>query len=100
MNLLKHLERKRRKQDRIEKKAKYIEENLMKIKAYNENPEEYLKKREKMKYTLCDVCKNPRGENCEYKLCRKCCEEKIHTEEIQCKGHNLKSKKLREEQKD
>lgn len=94
LKLVKHLERKRRKQDRIEKKAKYIQENLKKINEYNENPEKYMMKREKAKYTLCEVCKNPRGENCEFKMCRKCCKEKIHGEELECKGHKLKSRKL------
>ncbi len=63
MRLVKVLERKRRKQDRVERKAKYIEENLKKIKAYNDDPEGYLKKKEKMKYELC-ICKNPMGAEC------------------------------------
>ncbi len=65
MKLVKVLERKRRKQDRMERKAKYIEENLKKIKAYNDDPEGYLKKKEKMKYELC-VCKNPMGAECNW----------------------------------
>lgn len=65
MRMVKHLERKRRKQERIEKKQNYIENNLKNIKEYNDDPQGYLLKRHKMKYVLCDQCKNPRGENCE-----------------------------------
>ena len=79
MKLVKHLERKRRKQDRIEKKTKYIEENLKKIPAYIANPEEYLKKRNQMKYTLCETCKNPRGENCKKLFLGKCHKHIIST---------------------
>ena len=99
MKLVKYLERKRRKQDRVERKAMYIEQNLKKIEEYNENPEEYVKKRERAKYAFC-VCKNIRGEKCEHSMCRKCCKEKIERtgeiEELECRGHKLKSKKLRE----
>ena len=65
MKMIKHLDRKRRKQERIEKKQKYIENNLKNIKEYSEDPQAYLLKRQKMKYILCENCRNPRGDNCE-----------------------------------
>ena len=77
--LAKLLERKRRKTERIEKKLKYIERNQS-----NKDGDIQVKK---SKYINCNNCKNPKGDSCEHSLCRKCCKEKVFTEEIECKGN-------------
>ena len=44
----------------------------------------------KVKYPPCVKCPaNPRGQKCPFKLCRKCCEIRIKTEQIDCLGHKL-----------
>lgn len=73
------IERKKRKLEKIERKAKYNEENEVRK---QENRRD--------KYASCGLCKNPKGEKCEFSLCRKCCKNKVFTEMIDCKGHQLK----------
>lgn len=74
------IERKKRKLEKIERKAKYMEEQESRKNDKNK----------KDKYANCGLCKNPKGEKCEFELCRKCCKNKVFTELIGCKGHQLK----------
>ena len=82
LKLVKLLERKRRKTAKIERKKRYIEKLSSK--------ESEIDSAKTLKYINCNQCKNPQSCNCEWKLCRKCCKEKIFTEKIECKGHGLK----------
>jgi hypothetical protein len=82
MKLVKLLERKRRKNERLERKQRYVENCAKKLD--NESGQSAAVK--KTKYVECATCKNPRGESCEHNLCRKCCKEKVFTEHIECKG--------------
>ena len=85
MKVVKLLERKRRKHERIERKQRYIENNLKRISK--EAGEEFTAAPiKKTKYVYCGNCKNPKSENCEHNLCRKCCKDKVFTEKIECKG--------------
>ena len=71
--LVKLLERKRRKHERIERKLKNLPiDNDGHIK--------------KTKYVYCASCKNPKSANCDYNLCRKCCKDKVWNQQIECKG--------------
>lgn len=83
--LVKMLERKRRKTLKIERKQRYVERV---VKDSGEIVE-----RKIAKYVDCSQCKNPRGGNCDWLLCRMCCKNKVFTEEIECKGHQLKFRK-------
>jgi hypothetical protein len=76
--LIKLLDRKRRKFERIEKKQKFIE----KLKEENREKSNIMK----VRYVICKSCKNPKSGNCQFELCRKCCKEKVFTEELECKG--------------
>jgi hypothetical protein len=87
LKIAKILERKRRKHERLERKAK-AQGDLQSI-----GGEPPMKQQRIAKYLLCEVCKNPRGASCEYSLCKTCCKNKVHTELIECKGHGLRSKK-------
>ena len=71
--LSKLIERKKRKQERIERKLKHNSADL----GHNQK---------KAKYVNCDHCKNPRGETCSFNLCRKCCKDKVWNEQKECKG--------------
>ena len=84
-NLIKVLERKRRKREKIERKENY--QKLRKQKNLGEiDQEETVDKVKKPKYLNCERCKNPKSENCEHSLCRKCCKDKVFTEKVDCKG--------------
>ena len=78
VKLVKLLDRKRRKLERIERKMAY------RAKTANQpvvpRP---------LRYVFCKTCKNPKGQNCEYELCRMCCKEKVFTEGIECKGKKI-----------
>jgi tRNA-dihydrouridine synthase 1 len=69
--LSKIIERKKRKQERIDRKLKYNDLG---------------NKQKTTKYVNCDNCKNPRGETCSFNLCRKCCKDKVWNEQKECKG--------------
>ncbi len=75
--LAKLLERQKRKKDRLEKKISHTNGQTI-VPA------------SKKTYVHCATCKNPRGETCKYFLCKKCCKEKVFTEELECVGHRLK----------
>lgn len=79
LKIAKILERKKRKQDRIEKKL-----NARKVLAEKMASGEITSKRPV--YIKCLSCKNPRGLTCGFELCRKCCRDKVFTEQIECKG--------------
>lgn len=82
------LERKRRKLEKIERKKQYA--NNMKSKKVELDELTGLEVRAAPKYVDCGECKNPRGASCAFGLCRKCCKQKVFTDELDCKGHNLK----------
>jgi hypothetical protein len=71
LKVAKILDRKLRKKERLERKLKY------------KNPNNLNRKKS---YINCTGCKNPRGENCEYCLCRKCCKEKVFNSQLVCSG--------------
>ncbi len=75
--LVKLLERKRRKHERIERKLKHLPTTKDGISTA---------KIKKEKYVYCQTCKNPKSANCDWNLCRSCCKEKIWTQKIECKG--------------
>ena len=75
--LVKLLERKRRKHERIERKLKHIPTTTDGI------TEAQVKKD---KYVYCLTCKNPKSKNCDYDLCRACCKDKIWNQKLECKG--------------
>ena len=78
--LVKLLERKRRKHERIERKLKHTSPVVEDL-GVNSTP--YIKK---TKYTYCGSCKNPKSANCDFSLCRSCCKDKVWTEKVECKG--------------
>lgn len=47
----------------------------------------------------CDLCINPVGIKCEFRLCRICCREKCYTENFDCAGHKCLIKTRREKAK-
>lgn len=80
LKFAKIIERKKRKLEKIERKNKSLEEEEARKQENKRN-----------KYSLCGgQCKNPKGEKCEFKLCRKCCKDKVFTDKIDCKGHQIK----------
>jgi len=85
LKLVKLLERKRRKTAKIERKKRLTEK--LDVKDKDDLDSTNVKQ---PKYINCNQCKNPQSCNCEWKLCRKCCKEKIFSEKIECKGHGLK----------
>ncbi|KAF5304014.1 hypothetical protein FQA39_LY01799 [Lamprigera yunnana] len=44
----------------------------------------------------CQLCVNPLGTKCEYKLCKKCCRDKCFIENLNCEGHRILVKARRE----
>ena len=83
LGLMKILDRKRRKRERVERKENYLKMQKMK----NQESEE-VEKIKKPKYVSCGKCKNPKSENCEHSLCRKCCKDKVFIDQVDCKGVN------------
>ena len=80
LKIAKILERKKRKQERIDKKL-----NARKILAEKiASGEATITKRPV--YIKCQSCKNPRGLTCAFELCRKCCKDKVLAEQVDCKG--------------
>ena len=75
--LVKLLERKRRKHERIERKLKHLPTTTDGLSTT---------KIKKEKYVYCQTCKNPKSANCDWNLCRSCCKDKIWTQKIECKG--------------
>ncbi|CAK1550405.1 unnamed protein product [Leptosia nina] len=36
-----------------------------------------------------DVCPNPLGSKCSYRLCKKCCRNKCYEDDLDCRGHGI-----------
>ncbi|RWS14893.1 tRNA-dihydrouridine(16/17) synthase-like [NAD(P)(+)] [Dinothrombium tinctorium] len=53
--------------------------------------------RKKSKPSICESCPNPKGQKCDYNLCRACCRKKVFSEVLDCIGHGLllKNKQLK-----
>ncbi|XP_044734888.1 tRNA-dihydrouridine(16/17) synthase [NAD(P)(+)]-like [Chrysoperla carnea] len=45
---------------------------------------------------LCEMCPNPMGTKCDYKLCKQCCRNKCYYENLDCPGHKIQIKTRRE----
>jgi len=81
LKLARLLDRKKRKLERIERKA-----------VRKSTPRTTMKTR----YINCTRCKNPKSHNCEHNLCRMCCKDKVFIEKIECKGHGLRARNTSE----
>jgi len=79
--IAKLLERKKRKQERIERKQAYTKKHL--------NDPVITKK---PKYVDCAGCKNPSGTNCDSKMCRGCCRDYVYKNGLKCDSHKFTSK--------
>ena len=77
--LVKLLERKRRKHERIERKLKNFHPTTT-------NDGVNVSRIKNTKYVYCETCKNPKSANCDWNLCRSCCKDKVWTQKIECKG--------------
>ena len=98
--MVKLLERKRRKLEKCERKQRQLEQLIEREKGSDGQSETtttsddrlriqqlILNNKKPTKYVLCSNCKNPRGENCSFSLCRSCCKEKVFTDQVDCKGN-------------
>ena len=91
LKIAKILERKRRKNERLERKIKYRDSCRQKAAEKNGlaavvSDVKSCVASGKRVYVYCTKCKNPRGETCEYGMCRKCCRDKVFYEIVSCKG--------------
>ncbi|KAL4239254.1 tRNA-dihydrouridine(16/17) synthase [NAD(P)(+)]-like protein [Mactra antiquata] len=62
-----------------------------KVKKRLRNPNKNFDKKKKMKFEICEDidCQNPRGQKCNFNLCKGCCRKKTSTEVIDCTGKRL-----------
>lgn len=79
IKLVKLLDRKKRKLERIERKMAYRAKTAAQQQLQPAVPRP-------LRYVFCKTCKNPKGKNCSFELCRMCCKEKVFTQNVECKG--------------
>ena len=81
--------RKIQKAERVKKFHEKVLNEVLLILAFMDLKHKFVQE-VKVKYPPCVKCPaNPRGQKCPFKLCRKCCEIRIKTEQIDCLGHKL-----------
>ena len=80
--LKKLAERKRIKEERAQRKLKHLAKTFV-----NQNGG-------KKRYATCETCKNPRGDKCSFGLCRKCCINKVFTDQVNCESKHRRIFKI------
>ncbi|XP_071106914.1 tRNA-dihydrouridine(16/17) synthase [NAD(P)(+)]-like [Haliotis cracherodii] len=63
-----------------------------KLKKMLRHPKKNFDPSHKLTYDTCATCCNPKGQKCEFSLCKGCCKKKSLQEILDCAGHNLSFK--------
>ncbi|XP_045211676.2 tRNA-dihydrouridine(16/17) synthase [NAD(P)(+)]-like isoform X2 [Mercenaria mercenaria] len=62
-----------------------------KVKKRLRNPNKNFDGKKKIKFEICEdiFCNNPRGQKCNFNLCKGCCRKKTSVEVVDCLGHKI-----------
>ncbi|XP_031623253.1 tRNA-dihydrouridine(16/17) synthase [NAD(P)(+)]-like [Contarinia nasturtii] len=84
----------REKIDYFDEDGRKISKNTMKRlkKAARKSHAERLRQKQNSKFEICNgtKCANPTGLKCDHKMCRQCCRDKCHTDNLECEGHKCR----------